>query len=316
MNYSLFNLTDGYIILEFFNFPEDIVKAMRYLLGSANDKYFLNCKEQGKSSDKLGGVIIKKDPDGKCYLKVIGNDNHTILIIRQNDSRYEAYKSIIGKKITEEEFRECLNATQLLRLKNAHIPSRFLKEVLPLPDLIEERNIPLLISYYQYLNDYQKTTIVFDEPENTVSPAQKTNPTSPRKNPVIPWEQRQQELLKREPKRVIRFEGSRTSTVFEAYIYERDGETLAIVEPESGIAYQYNLNLGFVDKYNQELIEEMIKAALEASEEVVMLDDAIMRKNHTTLEAFKENLDVFLDNAKTCTKFYYDVRNAKNVYGR
>lgn len=60
----------------------------------------------------------------------------------------------------------------------------------------------------------------------------------------------------------------------------------------------------------------MLKAVLEAKEEIILLDDAIMRKNHTTLETFKENLEVFLNNAKTSKKFFYDTKKAKEVYSQ
>ena len=270
----------------------------------------------GRSIHKLGRIILGKDQNGKCYLTVIGNDDHTVLIIRNNNSNYEDYKNLMGTKITEEEFKKELDLIQTQRLTKSKISSRFIREeALPL-DICKEMNIPLLINYYQYLNDYLNPTIAYDEPENTVGPAQKSNPTASRKHTIIALDDRKKELLKRNPKKLIRFEGTRTGIKFDAYIYEKDGFVLAVVEPESGLSYQYNLNLGEIAISDNALIEEMIKAALEAPEEIVMQDDAMMRKNHTTMATFVENLDIFLENAKATNKFYYDVKSAKSVYRR
>ncbi len=313
--YSMFGVTSNEIV-GLFRFPQDIIDTWRYLLAESNTHYFRKCGDLGRSIYEISQVTVGKDPSEKCYLKVVGNDNHTILIIRQDDSAYEDYRNMVGTKITEEEFAQRLDRFQRDKLEKAKISSRFLKTEVPPIDLCEEMNIPLLLQYYQYINNYLKAPIKYEEPENTVGPAQYPSIPRDRKNPVIDWELRERELLKRNPKRIIAFEGEKTGSIFEAYIYERDGLTLAVVEPKSGTEYQYNLNLGTVDKNDLTLIEEMIKSALEAKEEIAMLDDAIMRKNHTTLDAFKENLDIFLNSAKTQTKFYYDVRKSDRVYGR
>ena len=315
-NYYLFNVTNGEII-ELFHFSADVTDTFRYLLAKANNKYFKNCEEMGRNIHKLGKIYLKKDSNNNCYLQVIGNDDHTVLIIRKDESNYEDYKNLIGTKITEKEFEKELDFVQRKKLEKAGISNRFLREeYLPI-NICKEMNVSLLISYYKYINDYNNPVVAFNEPENTVGLIQRTNnETMPRKHPIIDYDKRKKELIKRNPKKVIKFAGNKTGSRFDAYIYERDGFTLAVVEPESGTEYQYNLNLGLVDKNDDELIEEMIKSALEAKEEIVMLDDAIMRKNHTTINAFSENLDIFLDNAKAHNKFYYDVRNSNDVYKR
>ena len=122
--------------------------------------------------------------------------------------------------------------------------------------------------------------------------------------------------MKRKPKKILFCSGTKTNTILEAFLYEKDGYVLAVIEPKSGTGYQYDLNLGNVDINDMDLIKEMIRAALGASEEIVMMDPAIIRKSHTTIEAFSEDLDIFLGNAKSTKLFYYKVEKAKNVYGR
>lgn len=314
-NYDLFLIVDG-IIIDHFKFPNDINRTFRNLLARSNPQYFKRCQEMNCDSEKFSCIELNKDASGKCYLCVYGNDNHTVLIIRQDDSRYEDYRGIAAKKITETEFINELDYVERRRLASANIPSRFIRdEALPI-DICSEMNIPLLISYYRYINDYINPVEIFEEPENTVGPAQKPNPTLPRKNPIIDLDERQIELLKRDPKKIIRLEGNRSGSKLNAYIYERFGYVLAVVEPESGIEYQYDLNLGNIDYRDDELVRRMLKAALSAKEEIIMMDDAIMRKNHTTMDKFKENLDLFLEGHKIEGKFYHDIKAAQSVYHR
>lgn len=318
-NYDLFNVTKGEII-KLFHIPSDIDKLFIYLFKEKNDYYFKRCTEMKRDPNKLGKISIEKDASGKCYLKIVGNDDHTILIIRQNDSRFEDYRNTIGSKITEEEFIDTLNRLQIKRVEEANIPSRFLKEVVPPINICEEMNISELIDYYHYVNNYltlSDSLITFDEPENSVGSRRRIgNGTTPRKNEVIDYKLRRDELMKRNPIKIISCSGNKNGSSLDAFIYDNDGLLLAVIEPVSGLGYQYNLNLGDIDKNNIGLIEEMIKAALEASEDIVMMDSAIMRKNHTTIEAFSENLDIFLKNAKIYKAFYYDVKKSNNVYGR
>lgn len=318
-NYDLFNVTKGEII-KLFHIPSDIDKLFIYLFKEKNDYYFKRCTEMKRDPNKLGKISIEKDASGKCYLKIVGNDDHTILIIRQNDSRFEDYRNTIGSKITEEEFIDTLNRLQIKRVEEANIPSRFLKEVVPPINICEEMNISELIDYYHYVNNYltlSDSLITFDEPENSVGSRRRIgNGTTPRKNEVIDYKLRRDELMKRNPIKIISCSGNKNGSSLDAFIYDNDGLLLAVIEPVSGLGYQYNLNLGDIDKNNIGLIEEMIKAALEASEDIVMMDSAIMRKNHTTIEAFSENLDIFLKNAKIYKPFYYDVKKSNNVYGR
>lgn len=314
-NYELFRATDEEII-SLFQFPVDVYNTWRLLFVEANNKYLANCQKVRKNINKVSKVLLQKDKSQRCYLTVIGNDDHTILVIRSNDSNPEDYKNIAGKKITEEEFAKKLDYMQRKRLEQLKIPSRFIKDEFPELDICEGMDIPLLIEYYRYINDYLNPVVTYNEPENVVGPPTKPNPSQPRKNSIIALDDRKIELLKRKPVRIIKFIGSKTGSRFDAYIYERGDFTLAVVEPVSGMEYQYNLNLGTVDKKNIDLIKEMIKAALEAKEDIVMQDDAIMRKNHTTIDVFRENLDIFLGHIKKTGKFSSDINKSNAVYKR
>lgn len=319
MNYDLFNATRGEII-ELFHFPDDIYNTFIYLFIRSNGFYIKNCKEKNRDINTIGRISVEKDKNNKCFLKVMGNDNHTVLIVRQNDSNFEDYRNIIGYKMTEEDFKDTLDRLQRKRLEEAKIPNRFLKDDIPPLDICEEMNISGLIDYYHYLNNYLSTSdaiVTFNEPENTVGPVTRVGSgTTPRKNGVIDYDERRKELVDRKPKLIISCSGNKTGSAFDAFIYENNGLLLAVIEPVSGLGYQYNLNLGDIDINNMELIKEMIKTALEAQEDVIMMDPAIMRKNHTTLDAFSQNLDIFLQNAKSTKPFYYDVKKSNAVYGK
>ena len=67
---------------------------------------------------------------------------------------------------------------------------------------------------------------------------------------------------------------------------------------------------------NPILIKEMIKASLEAEENIVLQDAAIIRKNHTTMENFKENIETFLNNKDNNKLFLEKTVEASKVYQR
>ena len=328
--YELFSATRGEII-KLFQFPDDIIECFTYFFIKANTFYYKTCKEGNKKVNDYEQMVIEKDKSGKCYLKILGNDSRTILIIRRNDSNFDDYKDIMGYKITEEEFKTVLDSKQKAKaeIELAKLPKRFLDKnseaidniINNTPiDICEEMAIYTLFDYYHYINNYlslSDAVISFNEPQNINSAVRRLgNGTAPRKNEVIDYTQRRNELLKRSPKKIISCSGNKTNSILEAFLYENEGFILAVIEPKSGMGYQYDLNLGKIDINNMKLIEEMIKAALEATEDIVMMDPAIMRKNHTTIEAFSENLDIFLANAKSNKPFYYKVAAAKSVYGK
>ena len=317
-NQELFSKFNGEII-KLFKFPSDINTMFRYFLINSNNNYENNCEKKGISIYDKERVVLNSDKEGKAYLTIYGNDDQTVLIIRKNDSKIENYRNVVGKKITENEFIETLDLYQNAKLERAGISKRFIKEDIPPINICEEMDIFKLISYYRYLNyEYMKEDVItetFDEPENEGSKRErKYGGTVERKNPIIDYSVRKSALEKYNPKYIIKYIGNKESSEYDAYIYEKDDYTLAVVEPVDGLSYQYNLNLGSVDKEDNELIKEIIKAALEAKEEIVMLDDAIIRKNHTTMESFNDNLEIFLNSAKTTKKFYYDVEKSKDVY--
>lgn len=316
-NLDVFNISQGEII-ELFKFNSDVYDTFIRMLNSANRVYGQQCELHKKRLDDFEKITLKKDKSGKCYMEIIGADNHTRLIIRQNDATEEDYYGITGTKVTEAVLANEMDYVQKQKLKNANISSRFLKEEPSPINLYEEMDGKKLIEYYRYLNDYLNvnTTIEeYNEPENITGPVARIfEPTTPRVHPVVDYIVRKEALMKQNPKEVIKFKGNKTGREYDTYIYERDGFTLAIAEPISGVEYQYNLNLGQVDRSDSTLIREMVRSALEAEEKVVMLDDAIIRKNHTTMNVFNENLDVFLNNAHSSKPFKNKVENAKAVY--
>lgn len=70
----------------------------------------------------------------------------------------------------------------------------------------------------------------------------------------------------------------------------------------------------YIDSNDQKKIEEILTTILQTSEDIILMDDAIMRKNHTTEEIFRDNLEVFLNNAKSAKPIYYDTEKSKKVY--
>ena len=312
---SLFDVTNGEII-QLFKFRPDVYKTFTYFLNRANSRYIKNCIEIRSDIDAPNHVTIKKDASGKSYLEVLGNDNRSILIIENDHANADDYNSITGYKIRESIFIEAIDIFQRQLLSASNLPRRFIREEIPPIDAVEEMDIPLLINYYEYLNyDYFDNVQHFDEPENFNAVYNKLGNVAPdRKHPVIDYDERYQELLRHDPFYTSRLEGTKTHVQYGEFVYERDGYVLAVVEPVSGMGYQFALNLGDIDKDNIDLINSMIKAAMEAKEDVVLSDDAIMRKSHTTMDVFKENLEIFLNSAKSSKKFYSDVEKSKEVY--
>lgn len=305
-------LTNGIIL------NDDLKTALESLMQIINPVYTKNI-----NPEKQIRIFLKKTSAGKCYLKVIGRDRNTTLIIKPNDAKFSEYSGIIGYKISESKLAETLDLVQRTKLEKAGIAKRFIKEEIPPVDLYEEMGIENFVNHcvdiYAQKNE-PKFVGFYEEPENKTGRTKKTKinsgTTQERLNPIIPYEIRKQELVKHHQKEIIRFKGIKSNNVFDAYIYIRHGYILAIVEPISGLGYQYNLNLGFADDYNEESIKEMIRATLEAEENLVMIDDAIIRKNHTTIENFKDNIGIFLNNKDYNKNFATKTENAAKVYQR
>ena len=319
-NYDLFKYCEGEIP-EFYHFPEDIIEAFYVIFCESNQYYLTRCKALDKPARGYSSMRILKDQSGKCYLKVVANDNHTTIILRQDDSKYEDYK-IVGRKMTESEFKNLLNMVELRRFFEAKLSPRFIKDVIPMINLEKEMTTEEFLDYHRYLYEEflesKKAAIdTFDEPDNPGSAYYRQGGTSPdRKNDVIDFELRERALMEKDPIMFYKIVGSQTGIELMAYVYEKGEYCLVVVEPVSGLGYQYCLNLGPMKYLDEEQIKSMVKEALQATEEVVLMDDAIMRKSHTTIETFKENLDIFLSNAKSMRPFYGSVQKAKDVYKR
>ena len=308
-NYSLFEST-GNEIVQLFKFPPEFYAICLTIFEKWKDDYEKLCERNGSDKYAQNTVLLQKDKDGNCFIVVKGNDGRTNIVIDKDNANKDSYKNISAFKISESKFAELLDIYQRKQLEKLNIPARFLKEEPDQLDLSLELEIDKLIKYYKYLNnEYFKNdlgVVSFDEPTDIVGSRTKLGiSTAPRKNPVIDYEVRVQELLNYNPLYKCEFNGNKTGVEYDAFIYKKAGFVLAVVEPKSGKGYQYTLNLGPIDIKNIDLIKNNIKAALEASESIAMFDAAIMRKNHTTIDAFRENLRIFLGNSKSTKKYYY-----------
>ena len=295
---------------------DDIKNAFEVLMQTINKVYVKNINQNRQIR-----VFLKKTHTGKCYLKVTGRDHNTVLIIKSNDSKYYEYSGMKGYKVNEEDLRKTIDIIQREKLEKSGISKRFIKEVIPELDLYEELEVEKIIQKCKdsYKRKNTPTLIeIFEEPENISGNRKKITKnnitTAERIHPIIPYETRKEELIKYNQKEIIRFQGKKTNNIFDAYIYVKNDYILAIIEPLSGLGYQYNLNLGFKENYDIEIIKEMIKATLEAEEHIVLTDDAIIRKNHTTIENFKDNIGIFLNNKDYNKQFATKAEKASKVY--
>ena len=317
LNYNLIMKTGNEEITKIMTFSDDVYCAFETLMQTVNPVYIQNISQQ-----KRIRVFLKRDKSGNCFLKVTGRDRNTKIIIRSDNSKYHDYIGIIGYKVKESIFSKTLDLIQKEKLERSGISKRFIKEIIPEIDLCEELDIEKFINICKEIEKRQndpEATEIFDEPENTTE--RRTRKVSDKESKerihsVIPYELRKNELIKYNHKKIIRFKGTKTDRVFDAYIYIKHGYILAILEPISGLGYQYNLNLGYAEDYNEELIKEMIKASLEAEENIVLQDAAIIRKNHTTMENFKENIETFLNNKDNNKLFLEKTVEASKVYQR
>ena len=317
LNYNLITKTENEEITKTITFSDDINCTFETLMQTVNKVYIKNIIKK-----KRIRVFLKKDKKGNCYLKISGRDHNTKLIIRSDDSKYSDYIGIEGYKVTERTLTKTLDLIQKEKLERSGISKRFIKETIPEIDLCEEMDIEKFIMICKEIEKRQnepEATEIFDEPENTAEKRIRKvsdKESKERIHSVIPYELRKNELVKYNHKKIIRFKGTKTDRVFDAYIYIKHGYILAILEPLSGLGYQYNLNLGYAEDYNEGLIKEMIKSSLEAEENIILKDDAIIRKNHTTIENFKENIETFLNGQNNNKLFLEKTVEAANVYQR
>lgn len=321
-NYNLFDITNGEIVT-IFKFPQDIVDAFVYLLSANNKHYFENCKGQNKSVKEFSKIAIKKDLENNAYLQVIGADERTTLIIYKDNLNISNYHNIAGAKIKESMLIKQVDYIQKRNLERAKISQRFLKEQPDEIDPIKEFNINGLFEYYKYLKyeylgpGYSKDSFVqnIENIPKSKRNLSNENPTL-RKNEIIDYNVRKSILLSYNPKYVRTYSSNASDLTYDAYVYLKYDMVLVALEPISGENYQLLLNLGYIDINDTKYIFDTIKTVLEVDSNIKVIDPAIMRKNHTTLERFVENVDIFLNSAQIYTNFYYDVKRAKEVYSR
>lgn len=322
-NYNVFSRFDGYI--DSFIFDSEVFKYIDVLMAIVNDYYAKSIVELKNYANEKAQMQILKDKEGKCFLKIIGRNNKTIIILRQNDSNFDAYKNIIGTKYTEEEFSKTVSRLQEMDFNKykENIPKRFLKEIPSKFDLMTFFNARLLVSYYQYLTEeYSKTVIrheMFNEPNaSSISAKEKSDKekvqSQDRINDIIDYELRKQELLKYEPIQIIMFTGRKTTEKIDAYLYEKEGFLIAVCEPYLGDSYTKIFNLGNISKDDYPLIKDMITAGLEADRVVSGYDPAIIRKSHTSLDTYKLNLKTLFENLEDDKKFKENIEETFKVY--
>lgn len=319
-NYNLFNKFDGK--LGSFKFPSDINEIFSILMEKVNDFYISGCKKLNVKSNDIFDYRLKRDTLGNTYLEVVGADNKTkIIIVKDNLKDYEFYKSVVGRKILESSFKDILNLYQTEKLKRTHISKRFLKDV-PLPiDLKEEFDAENLKLYFEYLYDNlyktKNISINFESPLNIRGPkGQIENSARERVNRVIDYDIRKQSLMSYNPLYSLNFKSSNKDNSIDVYIYEKNGYTMAICEPISGTSYTMYMNLGPSEYTNLDKIINNIKIVLESKENIVLSDDAVIRKSHTTLDSYKQNLETFLGENKLSKRFSEEISVSNEVYGR
>jgi hypothetical protein len=318
-----------------FKYPDNILYFFNFLYTVVNSNYEDYCKDYAIDPYDPPTTYFRKDPEGKYYLEIVAPDDKTKILITQDDYNYRTYKGITGTKYTESQVSEWLDHYQKMMLFNSHLPKRFLNEEviedkIPPIDLNKELEIDLMILYRQksfLLSDQLAVRIgAYDEPENERGTHNKKIGvgTIERINPVIPYADREKELLKYGPMYRFEYHGKNTGKVYKAFVYNREdvdrnghpcSYTMAIVEPESGLGYQLLLNMGpNIDSKNIDSIYLIILKVIEAEEKVIMWDDAIIRKSHTTMEAFEDNIKSFLNNASSVPRMKDQIQKSYDVY--
>lgn len=304
-----------------FKYPKDITDIMGILMEKINDLYLSRCNELNTNPKDIFDYVIEYDNLSNPYLIVTGSDKRTKLIIIKDDIKnYEYYKNIMGKKIIESSFKDILDLYQKEKLKKYGIAKRLLKDNPSDIDLIEEFNLNGLKEYYEYLidldNSVKKVSVNFIEPVNIGSvKGPITNSSKERKSEVLSYDLRRQCLISRKPMYIINLVGNNKGE-YDAYVYQKDNFTYALVEPINGTSYTYILNLGEHSYLTEEMIINNIRSAMEANLDVVLSDNAIIRKKHSTIDSFNNNLDTLLNDLKSDYRLRSDIDKSNEVYGK
>lgn len=311
-NYELFSKFDGK--LGSFNFPKDVYEIFGILMNKVNSHY-----------DKLVNDIydfrIKKDNLNNCYLEVVGKDNKTrIIIVKDNLESYKYYESIVGYKLLEDSFKKILDVYQKEKLRLANISKRFLKDNVSDIDLVSEFDLDNLKEYYEYLdkvfNSVKSISLSYEEPINIKGThSNPVNKSKDRVNDVIDYDVRKQALMSYNPRLIVSLNSNNGNNKYEAYVYNINGYMMVICEPINGEKYTLFLNLGQKEYLNDDMIINNIKCIMESKEDILLSDDAVIRKGHTNMETYLVNLRTFFYGFKNNYRFYNDLEKSKEVYG-
>lgn len=319
-NYELFKKFDGK--LGSFIFPNDITDIITILMKKTNDNYNNNCNKLKVKPSDIFDYQINKDEFGNCYLEILGADKKTkIIIVKDGLATYKTYDKMIGKKIVESSFKDILDLYQKEKLKLAHISKRFLKDEFPPINLNEEFDLEALKKYYEYLdNIYNRTrqiSVSFEAPINERMPHKEpTNKSKERVNDIIDYSVRKQALISHKPIYIISLSSTNGNIKYDAYIYSIDGYYMCVCEPINGTSYTMYLNLGPIENLNEDVLINNVRAVLESKENIILSDDAIIRKTHTNIDAYNRNLSTFFTGDKTNYRFYNDIESSKEVFGK
>lgn len=286
-----------------------------------------------KSAENLSSEVpiynIKSDTENNCYLQIWAPDGKTSIIVHKDNVEPSLYADISGTKLKESEFSKIYDKWRHRVYEKDDVPSSILKNDKDIPpvDIYEEMEFDNIVEFTkEYVQkkriekfNSKSFQIFFDD--NQVSSNSSRNGKTKnsgeieRKHEIIPLETRQKILFSYDPEYKITCKAKNSNKTLDAYIFKKDGDSLCVIEPVSGLGYQYLLNMGpYIDSNDQKKIEEILTTILQTSEDIILMDDAIIRKNHTTEEIFRDNLEVFLNNAKSAKPIYYDTEKSKKVY--
>lgn len=272
---------------------------------------------------------IKKDIENNCYMQIWAPNGKTSVVVYKDNVEPNLYADIKGIKLSESEFARVYDKWRKRVYEKDDIQDSILKnkrDINPV-DIYEEMEFDKIVDYTKKYNKKKRIErfnrksydLTFVDIQTSTSIKRGPNTgigTVPRTNDVIPYEKRMEILWDYEPDHKITWTATNTGRQLETFFFIREGNILCVLEPVTGMGYQYLLNMGpKLDlEHDKKRIEEIIDIILTTPEDIIMMDDAIIRKNHTTLEVFRENLEVFLNNAKSIKPIYYDTEKSKKVY--
>ena len=129
-------------------FRETVVKIMK----EKNPYYLSACEHKNNYYKNIKEVFIGKDDYDKIYLLILGADNKTRLLIKDNVTYSKMfYGNIPSIKVSEYEFSSVADNLEYEKLKG--VPKRFIKDEIEPFNAIKEFGIDNVLEYMKYLKD-------------------------------------------------------------------------------------------------------------------------------------------------------------------